>query len=177
MLIRICFIILFLSSCSNDPDHVKNFITDLKDVPVEVLSDVYIIHTEYGNLKMKLEAAKIKSFIEPKPILKISGGLKVEFYDKNENLVSSLNAEEGVIDESQKVMIVEKNVLLESVNNKKLKTSELIWNEKKNLVYTKKNVIIQTKGETIMGSGFESNPDFSRYKINKVYGDIVFEKK
>ena len=69
-------------------------------------------------------------------------------------------------------MIAQANVVLINQKQEKLNTEQLIWDEKSNLIFTKKAVRISTEDEVIFGDGFESNPDFSSYKITNVRGSI-----
>ena len=62
-----------------------------------------------------------------------------------------------------------------SSEEKRLETEELIWDEKRNKIYTDKKVIIITSKEVIEGKGFESNPDFSKYSISKIQGTFNFK--
>jgi hypothetical protein len=65
------------------------------------------------------------------------------------------------------------------VNTKgeRLNTEEIIWDEQKKKIYSDKYVTIHTKDEILFGYGFESNEDFSKYKIFKLSGTIRMEDK
>ena len=61
------------------------------------------------------------------------------------------------------------------VVNKKgetLNTEHLIWEEKTEKIHTDEFVKITTEDEVIFGHGFESNQDFSKYRIKKIKGTI-----
>jgi hypothetical protein len=71
-------------------------------------------------------------------------------------------------------------VVWESKKEEKLETSELIWDDRKQLVYTKKFCVIQRPGERILSQGFEANQDFTEIKLNAIEGEIansVFKEK
>ena len=72
-------------------------------------------------------------------------------------------------------MTAKDNVVLTSENGKRLETEELIWDEKKNKIYTDRKVKITTGKEVIEGEGFSSNPDFTEYTISKIHGTFNFE--
>jgi hypothetical protein len=71
-------------------------------------------------------------------------------------------------------MHVSGNVVLISSNGNKLETSRLSWDEKKERIYTKENVIISTNKEVINAQGFVSDPDFIEYSLQKVNGVLSF---
>ena len=85
-----------------------------------------------------------------------------------------MSAKNAEINETTNIMTAFDKVVLNSVNGKKLETEELIWDDKKNLIYTNKRVIITTDKEVIHGTGFESNPDFTKYTITKIHGTFEY---
>jgi len=163
-----------LLSCSNDPDLVKEFIVT-RDFPIERIEDAEMLHTENGMLKVKIIATTIKRFKNVQPEIVFSNGLEVIFYSDSGKVKSILKAVNAEIDEINNIMTASNNVILTSLEGKKLETEELIWDEKKNKVYTDKKIIITTGKELIEGEGFESNPDFSEYSISKIHGTFIFE--
>ncbi|MBQ1695579.1 MAG: LPS export ABC transporter periplasmic protein LptC, partial [Bacteroidales bacterium] len=56
--------------------------------------------------------------------------------------------------------------------NEKINTELMYWDMKKELVYSDKYVRITTEDEILTGDGFESNQDFSEWKILKPAGVI-----
>ena len=60
------------------------------------------------------------------------------------------------------------------MNNKgeKLNTEKLVWDQKKQIIYTDKFVRITTKNEVLTGEGMESKQDFSNWVIKKPRGEL-----
>ena len=81
----------------------------------------------------------------------------------------------GEVNEINGIMIASDSVILISSEGKQLETEELIWDEKKNKIYTDKRVIITTEKEMIEGKGFQSTPDFLQYSISNIQGTFNFE--
>jgi lipopolysaccharide assembly outer membrane protein LptD (OstA) len=69
-------------------------------------------------------------------------------------------------------MVASGNV--EVINEKKeqLNTEKLYWNQKEGKIYSNDFVKITTQEEILMGEGFESNEDFTKYSIKKLKGTI-----
>jgi hypothetical protein len=67
-------------------------------------------------------------------------------------------------------------VVLTNVNGDTLKTELLNWDEYAQRIYTDQFVRISTKDEIIMGTGFESNPEFTKYKISQISGTISLKE-
>ena len=159
-----------LVACTNDPKLVQNFVSD-KEQPIEEIKEAKLLHTENGKIKVYIKANKIERFQHQKPELLLKK-MKVFFYNASSDLQSILKANNASIDEDQKIMLAQNNVVLISKDDKKLETEELIWDEKKNKIYTDKKVKITTNKEVVYGEGFISTPDFSEYSIAKIHGTL-----
>ena len=172
---RLFFLLsIVLCSCSNNSELVKEFIA-IENLLIEEIEGAEMLHTEKGVLKVKIIATTIKRFKNMHPQLVFSNGLEVIFYNDSGGVESVLKAQSAEVNEINNVMTALDNVILTSSSGKKLETEELIWDEKKNKIYTDKNVVITTGKEVIEGDGFESNPDFSEYSISKIHGTFDFK--
>lgn len=173
MRLFLLFGILFFS-CSNDPELVKEFI-ETENLPIEKIKSAKMLHTENGILRVKVIANTIKRFKDIQPALVFSNGMEVIFYNDSGIVESVLKAEGAEVDEVNNIMTALKSVILTSSEGEELKTEELIWDERKNRIYTNKKVTIQNGKQVIKGQGFESNPNFSEYSILKIHGTFNFE--
>jgi LPS export ABC transporter protein LptC len=165
----ILFFILLFFSCVNDPNIVKEFVEQEK-LPVEETEYAKIIVTDNGDLKVKASANSIKRYDDTQPALILEGDVKITFYDNSKIANSFLYSNYLEIDQENNVMIARDNVILISKNSDKLETEQLTFDEKKEKIYTIQKVIITTKKEVIQGEGFESNLDFSQYKLSMIHG-------
>jgi LPS export ABC transporter protein LptC len=102
--------------------------------------------------------------------------MKVEFFTPNKRVTSRLTAKYGMRLEKDKQIIMRDSVVWESLNKEILETTELIWDEKEERVFTNKFVVIRRPGEIITGYGFESNQDFTYSKIKSVTGQFASDK-
>lgn len=161
-------------ACSNDPQEVKEFI-ETQNLPVEEIIEAEILHTEHGNLRLKIIANTIKRFEEIQPQLVFSNGVQVVFYNDSGVVESVLEAVHAEVDDINNIMIASENVILTSSEGKRLETEELIWEEKENKIHTDKKVVITTDKEIVKGAGFESTPDFMKYSIANIQGTFNFE--
>jgi LPS export ABC transporter protein LptC len=163
-----------LVACTNDPKLVQNFVSD-KEQAIEQIKGAELLHTENGKIKVRIVANKIERFQNQQPGLIFSEKMEVYFYNDSSELQSTLMANDASIDEDTKIMLAQNNVILISNDDKKLETEELVWDEKKNKIYTDKKVKITTGKEVVYGEGFTSNADFSQYSITKIHGTFDFE--
>tara|TARA_B110000459_G_scaffold35638_1_gene37912 strand:- start:4162 stop:4695 length:534 start_codon:yes stop_codon:yes gene_type:complete len=166
------FIFLLFISCENNTNDIQAFIE--QEFPVELIEDAELIHTEFGKIKVKISAKKIERFTNSNPRLVFTDSVWVIFFDANFDTISNLKANKALIKEAENLMHVSGNVILISSNGNKLETSRLSWDEKKEKIYTKENVIISTNKEVINAQGFVSDPDFIEYSLQKVNGVLSF---
>jgi len=167
------FFLVVLISCTNDPKLVQEFVRD-KQQPIEQIKGAELLHTENGKVKVKLLASRIERFQDIQPALIFSDHLEVYFYNDSSQLKSTLIADYASIDEEKKIMLAQNNVILISIDGKKLETDELVWDENNDKIYTDKKVKITTGKEVVYGEGFTSTPDFKQYSITKINGTFDF---
>ena len=162
-------------SCQNNPDLV-NDLFQTKAFPVEVISKSKMIHTEEGEIKLEIIANKIERFVGDSARLSFSNGFNVTFYNRSGNVTSNLFAKKAFVDEKNNLMTARDSVVLKN-KKKKLETELLIWDEKKEKIYTNNDVIITTDNEVIYAKGFESDPNFSDYTLKKISGKMYINSK
>jgi LPS export ABC transporter protein LptC len=162
---------VLLISCTNNTKLVQEFVSD-KEQAIEQIKGAELLHTENGNIKVKIVAGKIERFQNKQPHLVFSEKIEVYFYNDSSQMQSTLKADDASIDEETKIMLAQNNVELISSDDKKLETEELVWDEQQDKIFTDKKVKITTGKEIVYGEGFSSNPDFTEYKIAKIHGSF-----
>ena len=173
---NLIFSLIVLASCENSESNIRDFV-NAENLAVEQLAYSEIIYTENGNLKVKVMSQKMERFSDKEEIIELSGDVQFNFYKLDiSNAKSLLTCEKSTINNTTNIMIANNNVILIGSDNKKLKSEQLIWDKKKNLVYTESEITIQTDDEIISGVGFKSTPDFEEYEIKNAKGVFSLEK-
>jgi LPS export ABC transporter protein LptC len=121
-----------------------------------------ITKIENGKLKMIIEAdSAIIDEKENVAHLKLS---VVKFYDKG-SYVSTLITESADINlETYDVKGIGK-CIIDTANNEQLQTTDLMYNTKKNLIYSDNNVRIKKSGYMIYGTRFDADIKFETVTI------------
>jgi len=147
-----------------------------KDVYIEQIEDVEIFYSDSAVVRMKIKAPFLLNFIESnKEKKEFPKGIQVEFFNENGHVTSTLNAKYAINYERENKIVIQKDVVVKSVNNETLETDELIWDEAKKQLYTDKWVKVKTPDELIYGYGFTSNQEFTQWQINKVNGRFTVD--
>lgn len=171
------FIFSFLlSSCQNDLAEIQRFIKQ-EETNYEIISDFKTLYSDSAVVKVKIEGPTMLRYLDKdRPRQEFPDGMKVEFFTPNKRVTSRLTAKYGLRLEKDKQIIMRDSVVWESLNKEILETTELIWDEKEERVFTNKFVVIRRPGEIITGYGFESNQDFTYSKIKSVTGQFASDK-
>ncbi len=166
-----------LTACQqNDPADVAELIDKLDD-KVETAREVEIIYSDSALLRVTIKAPVMLNYLDRnQPRQEFPEGLDVDFYDEHGLISSHLTAQYGIRYERTTEMIVRDSVVWQSENDEKLETEELIWDEKKQEIYTQKFVVIQTPEQIIYGHGFTADQNFSNARIKSIDGRVDLTK-
>ena len=143
--------------------------------PSQIGDSVTLLYSDSTQLKVVLKANRMlifnKNVTEPYTLL--PKGLFVTFFDDQEKVSATLKANYGIRYDVKKQMEVKYAVELINKDGTKLETEKLIWNEVTQRIYTDAFVKITNRKEIIMGTGMESNQDFTKYEIKHVTGQTL----
>jgi LPS export ABC transporter protein LptC len=164
--IIIVFVLLTgIISCTSDEEK-QMVLNDRVNLPLETGKNIYITYTDSGLTKAKVFAPLLERYSnDERQETVMQKGITAYFYN-----TGSANQVERY--DRDKKMIARNDVVLVSRKGDTLNTEELIWDEVKQKIYSDKFVRITTKNEIIMGDGFESNTEFTQYKIFSIRGVI-----
>lgn len=164
-------IVTILTSCKNDLQEVKRVATDVV-MPISTTKNVEMTYSDSARLRAKIDAPLRESFMGDEAKVIFSKGIKVQFFDKNGKLESKMNANYAVSYSKEDRMEARNNVVVENTAGDKLETEHLIWDQKGDRIFSDVFTRITSPDRVIFGDGFESNQDFSKYRIRKVRGVI-----
>ncbi len=99
--------------------------------------------------------------------------LRVDFFDEDGEVRSTLTANEGVLARRTNDMEVTDNVVIYAADGTILTTDKLTWNERKGKVESDRPVRV-TKGDDVMtGVGVEADPDLKNIKVKSDFRAFV----
>lgn len=168
----ICLLILF-SSCGNNIKEVQDFLAD-KNLPVGIVKNINLIHTDSGHIKTRLIAPLLNDFRNRKahPYQEFPEGIKITTFDNLGDSIT-LTANYTIIYSKTAISEVKENVIvINHKDNTRLYTDQLFWDQNTHYIYTEKAFKLITKTDTINGKGFESNEDLSKVTMKDISGTI-----
>lgn len=175
-LMSLVLALMLFSACKNDMAEVQRFIKD-DETSYETISDFKTLYSDSAIVRIRISGPTMLRHLDrDKPRQEFPEGMQVDFFGSRDRVTSRLTAKYGLRLEKDNQVIVRDSVVWESLNKETLETSELIWDEKEEKLFTNKFVVIRRPGEIITGFGFESNQDFSYSKIKSVTGQFESDK-
>jgi len=165
-LISFVMIIFFIVACGEKKIEPQVDFTEGDSIPSQESWGDTIFFSENGQLQAKLISSHLKEFSDIK--IKYLDSIKIFFYKNSEKPSSILTADKGIVNDVLHKMQADGHVIVTGANGRILKTPELIWLNKKNKIYSDKQVWISDNGEIIEGVGFESDKDLDNYVIRKI---------
>lgn len=166
------FIIFLCSSCENDIVEVQRFV-DKNEVTIETAKGIEMLYSDSAIVRVKIISPTLLRHLDKRnPHQEFPDGIDVEFFGDRGGVASHLTAKNALRYEKENKIIIRDSVVWVSQKKERLETEELIWEEEADRVYTNKFVTIIREQEIIYGYGFESNQDFTEYKINAIEGRI-----
>jgi LPS export ABC transporter protein LptC len=97
--------------------------------------------------------------------------VKIAYYDDEGKALSSVKANEALLEEKTGNMIFNGDVQFVSGDSVRLFSEKLLWDEADEMIYSDAFVtVITAEGDTINGTGFESEKSLERWIIEKPWG-------
>lgn len=171
-----CLLIVGLLACENDPSELAAFSRQLT-IDQELVEEVEIVYSDSAQIKVTIYGPTMINYLERADLRQeFPDGVLVHFFGPLGDTSSTLEALYGLRRERQGEVIVRDSVVWESASGEKLETNELIWDERRREIYTKKFVVLTRPEEIIYGHGFTADQDFSNARINSVEGRIAVDQ-
>ncbi len=106
-----------------------------------------------------------------KKLYKFDQGVLVDFYDADGEHASRLTAERGQMDERTNLVKAMGNVVVESDSGVTLFTEEVYYDQNIDKIISNVDVMFtRTEGDTMYGTGFESDPQLENYIVKSPHG-------
>lgn len=167
-------LLIFSSSCQTDEDVRKVNALKSDSTFSELTTEAVINFYDSGYLKAIIKAPVLERLSQINQT-RFNKGVNGVFLDANGQEENRFRSEYAISYDDKKLIELKNDVQLDNIKNEQLNTELLIWDQKTRKIYTDKFVKITTPENIIYGNGFESNQEFTSYKIFKVSGVVNIE--
>ena len=149
-------------------------IFDVADPGVERAENFEMIFSDSGRIKARIEGDVLLHYLDPaNPKDEFPEGVSVLFYNNTGQVQSWLDSKYAIRKGREKIVVLRDSVVMKNVKGERLHTSELIWDEKEEMVRTEKfSKITKVDGTVLYCYGFESNEQFTDYTLLSIEGPV-----
>lgn len=173
----IVMLIFFIVSCGNSGTGVTDSIENRPLVPKLKAEDITTLISDSGVTRYRISAKKWYIFDkDSQPYWDFPEGIYFERFNENYIVDAFLESDEARYWNENQLWRLNGNVVARNLNGEKFETQQMFWNQKTEKVYSDSMITITQKDKVIIGLGFESNQNFSRYSIRKPQGIFPIEK-
>lgn len=170
IVLAICIVIF---GCADNKSR-KVLEKEVFEGPSIEMDSIALTFTDSAKVKVRLKAAK--QLILDNDDREFPEGVYLEFYDKQQEVSSILNADKGYYFKKENHYKALGNVVLYNIGNRdELSTEELIWEPDNETVHTDKFVTIKSEDEVHTGEGLTADQDFESYTILNPSGVLSIE--
>ena len=169
------FIAAAILSCQTNPQKIEALVKDLEE-PVVSSEEVEWFYTKNGTASHRLTSPKVLRFGGQKEYIEFPLGLEVFSFNVHGEQEAFMKSDYAIQYLDDKIIEAKGAVLLENLKGEKLETEFLVWDEKRNQIFTEALVKITKQGQLIIGEGFESNTSFSKYTLKNSRGIINLDQ-
>ena len=163
---------LLFYSCENNIEQIKAFYLN-ENLPVLEATNFQTLFTDSGKISYLLKAPKLLRFEdEGRNYIEFPEGMHLIKYDDNKRVISSITANYAKQFVAEDKWEAKNNVIATNAQGDTLKTEHLIWEEKKEIIYTDDYVKIIRTDQIITGIGFTSDQKLQNWKIKNPKGTI-----
>lgn len=171
-------VIVLISSCQSKvstnipPDLLEN-----KSIPALDDTDFETTFTDSGVVRYHLKTPRLLDFAaEKSPYIEFPAGFHLQQYDKDRKIISELSANYGKDFEKEHKWLAVGNVVMVNIKGDTLRTEELNYLDKEDLIYTDKFVSIKKGDQFITGSGgFKSDAQMTRWSFINTKGHVYMK--
>lgn len=175
LFITISFLVLFFTSCENDPAQIKEW-TEKKEL-VEVGKNIESYLSLGGKMKAKLTSPLMYRYQSDTVYSEFPKSLHVDFYDDSVKVTSWLTALYAKYFESLNKVYLRDSVTVINKDGDTLRCPELWWDQDRQLFYTDKPARLDGKDKNIIGTqGLEATQDLKIVTFKYPTGPFQFKE-
>jgi len=147
-----------------------NFSDTLPDISAK---NIEFTFSDSALVQIRISGPQMNAVEGDDPYMEFPQGFLVQFYDSAFNITSTITGEYGVHYADKKIMEARNNVVVTNYETgERLDTEELIWDQKKKIIYSYKFVKITSDEGVIFGDTLIADQDFSKRSIKNTSGEI-----
>ena len=173
---NLLFLFTFSFACFACENNMQNIpALRKKQIGIETGRDIESFYSVDAKVKAKLTSPYMLRYLADSPYVEFTKSLHVDFYNDTLRIQTKMDAKYGKYYQyANKVFLRDSVIVKNSITGDTLKTNELWWDEKKQVLYNDKPSYIYKKDGTQLFArdGLDAAQDLSWYTFKKVSGPV-----
>ncbi len=173
-----CLLFVLLSSCRKNEVHIqREVLAERSAVPMLDANEVTTLISDSGITRYRISAGRWQIYDKAQPAYwEFPQGIYIERFDEQLDVNASLRSDYAHYDENAQTWRLEGNVYAVNQKGEIFETPILFWSQKDERVYSDSTIRITRENSIIVGVGFESNQEMTRYTIMRPTGVIPIKE-
>lgn len=172
----IILIVMVLFSCENSITTIQEITRTDSAASVSAYNIEYI-RTDSGYRQVVLRSPVLNRYTGNDPYQEFPEGFEIYFYDTLGNKKSSIKANYGISYEKQKLMQARNDVVVRNFSTQEqLNTENLVWDQKKKIIWANKFVKVSSPDKIIFGDSLIADELFKHHEIININAIIDVEE-
>lgn len=169
-----CLLFVLLASCrKNEVKIQREVLAERSAVPMLDANEVTTLISDSGITRYRISAGRWQIYDKAQPpYWEFVQGIYIERFDEQLEVNASLRSDYARYDEDAQLWRLEGNVYAVNQEGEIFETPLLFWSQKDERVYSDSTIRITRENSIIVGVGFESNQEMTRYTIMRPTGVI-----
>lgn len=170
----VAVVLLFLVACSTyKPNVVEDVVQDRMQVPALKVDSVATLVSDSGITRYRITAPQWYIYDRAvEPYWDFPQGLHFDRFDTNYDVDAEIDCKRARFNETKKLWVLNDSVKALNLQGEKFETQQLYWDQQAERIYSDSLITITQKDKKIIGVGFESNQEMTRYTIKNPQGII-----
>ncbi len=143
-----------------------------KPIPTDEVVDVQSYLSQGGAMKAKLTSPLMITTHDDTTRIEFPNTLRVDFFNDTSKVESKLFAKYGRYYQDERLVFLKDSVIVFNIKGDTLRTTELWWDQNKEMIYTDKPIKLRRPNEKIDGSALTANQNFTQWTIKNATGPI-----
>jgi LPS export ABC transporter protein LptC len=175
--VLLLWLLLYLVTGCREKETANILPAPKEEDPMMSALAIDVLFSDSGRIEARLTSPSMKKYTGELARMEFQKGFHVILYDSVMREQSTISANYGIRLEMSRIMEARGNVVVRNeLKNEQLNTEQLIWDQPRRTIYSKKKVRITTPGKILFGDGIESDEAFSKYRITNPTGQMVVKK-
>lgn len=169
---------IILSACSGKKTEVAQGYENVDTLPSMYTRDVNTLISDSGVTRYRIEAPVWYMYENDtvEPYWYFPEGIYVEQFDTTFAPETIIKGDTAIFYKNRQLWQLDKNVHIENIEGRKFDTQQLLWDQRARKIYSDSVIRITTGEEVIVGEGFVSNEQVTRYTILRTTGIFTLKR-